>query len=69
MNGELRIQLMTFLHSMEMFYAKLNCANKASADSNVSILIARTCNQDEYVRVRDRKCQPKIDIIFRSESF
>ena len=68
MNGELSIWLKTFPHTMETFFAKLNCTDRASPDSNVFILISKTCNQDQFVRVRDEKnvSQESISVLDQS---
>ncbi|KAL9613394.1 MAG: hypothetical protein Q9167_002042 [Letrouitia subvulpina] len=54
-NGELSIRMMTIPYCMESFLAKLHCTDKASADDNFFILIARTSNQGEYVRLTERQ--------------
>ena len=50
MNGELSVTLKTFPHSMETFYAVLNCTRRTSPDSRVAILLTRLSNENEYLR-------------------
>lgn len=52
-NGEISISLKTFPHSMESYYALLNCTYKSSPDSRIAIIISRTSTEtdDEYARV------------------
>ena len=52
-NGEVIISLKNFPHSMETYYAPLNCTRKACPDSRIAIVIARTSTEteDEYVQI------------------
>ncbi|KAK2767571.1 hypothetical protein FQN54_003729 [Arachnomyces sp. PD_36] len=52
-NGEISFSLKTIPHSMETYYALLNCTRKSSPDSRIAIAISRTSekNDDEYIRV------------------
>lgn len=52
-NGEISINLKTTPHSMESYYALLNCAYKSSPDTRIAIVISRTSieTDDEYARV------------------
>jgi hypothetical protein len=52
-NGELSMQLTVFPHSPGTYGALLHCTYRAFADTRICIVIARTSNVDEYVRVRD----------------
>ena len=57
-NGELSMTLKTFPHSMNTFYATLNCTHMAHPDSRIAILLARLPADNEYLRakkVRDGK--------------
>ena len=46
---------MTVPYGMEKFLAKLHCTDRASEDDNFFIVISKTCNQGEYVRLRERQ--------------
>ena len=50
-NGELAITMKTFPHSMETYYAVLNCTEQGFADSRVAILLTRISAENDYVRV------------------
>ncbi|ETN42570.1 uncharacterized protein HMPREF1541_01727 [Cyphellophora europaea CBS 101466] len=52
-NGEVSISLKTFPHSMETYYALLNCTRKPCPDSKVAIVVSRTSTEteDEYIRI------------------
>ena len=50
-NGELTIGLRTYPHSMETYYAALNCTQRAEPDSRICILVSRLSTENEYVRV------------------
>ena len=50
-NGELGINLRTFPHSMETYFAALNCTRRTHPDDRISIMISRLSTDDEYVRV------------------
>ena len=50
MNGELSISLKTYPHSMETYYAILNCTRRTSPDSRVAILLTRLSTENEYIR-------------------
>jgi hypothetical protein len=52
-NGELSMELMSFRHSPGTYGALLYCINGAHIDTRIFIVIARTSNPGEYVRVRD----------------
>ena len=49
-NGELSISLKTYPHSMETYYAILNCTRLNSPDSRVAILLTRLSTENEYLR-------------------
>ena len=49
-NGELSITLKTSPHSMETFYAILNCTRWTRPDSRVAILLTRLSTENEYLR-------------------
>ena len=51
-NGELSIELRTLPHSMETYYAVLNCTERASTEDRIAILVTRTSTDGEYVRVK-----------------
>ena len=52
-NGELSIQLKAFPQSPGTYFAMLHCTERSQPDERVAIVIARTVNKNEYVRVRD----------------
>ena len=51
-NGELSITLMTSPHSMNTFYAVLNCTYIANPDSRIAILLSRLSIENEYLRAK-----------------
>ena len=50
-NGELSMTLRTLPHSMETYYAILNCCRKGNLDDRIAILVSRLVTENEYVRV------------------
>ena len=51
-NGELSMTLKTSPHSMETFYAILNCTHIANPDSRIAILLTRLPTENEYLRAK-----------------
>lgn len=54
-NGELSIRLQTFPHSMETYFAVLNCTDCPSSSRRVAIFVTRSSTDDEYLRIRDSR--------------
>lgn len=51
-NGELSITLKTSPHSMDTFYAILNCTRIANPDLRIAILLTRLSTENEYLRAK-----------------
>ena len=51
-NGELSLTLRTLPHSMETYYAILNCGPQAEPEERIAILVSRLSTENEYVRVK-----------------
>ena len=52
-NGELSIQLKAFPQNPGTYFALFHCTERTRPQERVAIVIARTANENEYVRVRD----------------
>lgn len=52
MNGEISIHLRTFPHSMETYFAVLNCNARAFPEDRIAILVTRLSSENDFVRVK-----------------
>lgn len=59
-NGELTIRLQTFPHSMETYFALLNCTEKPPSNRRLAIFIRRSSTDGEFLRIRDLRGISKI---------